>query len=119
MRIIRVLFRLINWIRGLLTKRLVKLRSKLRMDSLREAIGKADENKEKTGRKNIVVFNNHSGAYEALQKQLLKTAHNKQKVKGQPAQTKYRKKRPKKVKASRFTNERVHHLEKKSAYVTT
>ena len=114
----RIIFRLINWIRSLLSKRLVKLRSRLRMDSLREAIGSADENKEKTGRKNIVVFNNHSGSYEALQKKLLKTAHNKQKANGQPAQTKYRKKRPKKVKASRFTNDRVHHLEKKSAYVT-
>lgn len=114
----RIMRRIINWIRTLLANRLVKLRSKLRMNSLREAIGKADDNKAKTGRKNIVVFNNHSGAYEPLQKKLMKTAHQVQKGKGQPAQTKYRKKHPTKIKPSRFTNARVHQLEKKSAYVT-
>lgn len=115
MRIIR---RIINWIRALIANRLIKLRSKMRMNSLREAIGKADSDKEKTGRKNIVVFNNHSGAYEPLQKKLMKVAHKVQKGKGQPAQTKYRQKRSKRVKPSRFTNDRIHQLENKSAYVT-
>jgi hypothetical protein len=90
----------------------------MRMNSLRDAIGKADADKQKTGRKNIVVFNNASGAYEPLQKRLMKTAHRVQKGNGQPAQTKYRKKHPNKIKPSRFTVDRIHQLENKSAYVT-
>lgn len=115
MKIVR---RIINWFRALIANRLIKLRSKMRMNTLREAIGKADADKEKTGRKNIVVFNNVSGAYEPLQKRLMKVAHKVQKGKGQPSQTKYRKKHPKRIKPSRFTNDRIHQLEKKSAYVT-
>jgi len=118
MIIIRIVQQIINWIRVLLASRLVKLRSKMRMSTLREAIGKADENKAKTGRKNIVVFNNVSGAYEPLQKRLMKTAHKVQKGKGQPAQTKYRKKHVKVIKSSRFTVDRIRQLENKSAYVT-
>lgn len=116
--IVRLIRKFINWIRTVLANRLVKLRSRLRMNSLREAIGKADDDKAKTGRKNIVVFNNHSGAYEPLQKKLMKTAHRVQKGKGQPTQTKYRKKHRKELKPSRFTNDRIHQLENKSAYVT-
>ncbi len=118
----KLLLKIINWIanfiRSKLKRRLVKLRSKLRMDSLRTAIGKADENKKKTGRKNIVVFNNHSGTYEPLQKRLLKFAQKKGKIKGQPAQTEYRKKRPVKKKSSRFTKPLIDKLERDSAYVT-
>lgn len=118
MKVIRIINRLFIWIRTLLTKRLVRLRSRLRFDSLREAIGKADENKEKTGRKNMVVFNNYSGAYEAVEKRKLKLVRRKHVVKGQPKQTDYRKNRKKNVKPGRFTNARIQQLEKKSAYVT-
>jgi hypothetical protein len=102
----------------LLAKRLVKLRSRLRMDSLREAIGAADQNKAENGRKNMVVFNNYSGAYEAVEKRKLKLVRQKHVVKGQPKQTDYRKSRKKNVKPGRFTNDRIHQLENKSAYVT-
>lgn len=116
---IKLVLKFFAWIRGLLVKRLVKLRSRLRMDSLRDAIGKADSDKASTGRKNLVVFNNHSGAYEAVQKQLMKKAKRKHKVKGQPAQTKFRKARTRKFKPGRFTDDRIKTLEKKSAYVTS
>jgi hypothetical protein len=117
MTIIKLYRRLVQWIRKKLYKQLRKLRSKLRMDSLREAIAKADENKQKTGRKTIVVFNNHAGTYEALEKKLLKHVARRHQVNGQPAKTKYRKKYARGVKQGRFTDDRVKTLEKKSAYV--
>lgn len=118
MVLLRLLYKLITWIRAFLTNRLLKLRSRLRMDSLREAIGKADDIKEDTGRKAMVVFDNKAGKFDALTKKALKSATEKRKIHGQPAQTAYRKKRPVKKSLSRFTVERVKLIEKKSAYVT-
>lgn len=107
-----------NNIQMFLFKRLLKLRSKLRLASLREAIEKADENKSRNGRKNIVVFNNVSGNFEPIEKRAMKRLKSKHQGNGSPKQTDYRKKRQKNLKPSRFTNELIHHLENKSAYVT-
>lgn len=90
------------------------------MSSLREAIVDADEIKEKTGKKAIVVFNNHGGTFEAMSKRLLKKAAKNGKAKGSPALTKARKKRKliKTAAPGRFTSSRIKNLEKKSLYVT-
>lgn len=118
MIVVRLIIKLIRFIRSLLINRLVKVRSKLRFQTLREAIAGADKIKADSGRKAMVLFNNSSGKYEALPKKVLKQVAEKRKVKGQPAQTEYRKKRPVKQSPGRFTNARVKQLEKKSAYVT-
>jgi hypothetical protein len=44
-----------------LIKKLLSLRAKLQLGSLRVAIGEADKDKAKTDRKNMVVFNAYSG----------------------------------------------------------
>lgn len=46
----------------------------LKMRTLRKAIIDADNDKQKTGRKNIVVYNSTKQEYEAVQKKLLKVA---------------------------------------------
>jgi len=118
MFLLRLLKKLIQFVRNYLAKRLFRLRSRMRMDSLREAIGKADDLKKDTGRKAIVVFDNPAGKYDALTKRTLKAVTEKRKIKGQPAQTAYRKKHPVKKSPGRFTVDRVKMIEKKSAYVT-
>jgi hypothetical protein len=118
MILVRLIINLILFIRGKLNRYLTRIRSKMRMNSLREAIGKADDIKSKTGRKTIVVFDNGAGQYDALTKRAMKQVADKRKVKGQPRQTAYRRRHPVKIKPSRFTNERIKTLEQKSAYVT-
>jgi hypothetical protein len=96
------------------------LRAKLRVRSLRVAIGEADDNKEKTGRKTIVVFNQHSGHFEPIEKKVLKTVAGASKNKSNKALTDGRRwfmSRTKKKKAL-ITTERVKQIEKKSLYVT-
>jgi hypothetical protein len=105
--------RLRNWT----VKRLLKLRAKLQLGSLREAIVQADQDKEKTGRKNMVVFNTTSGKYEPVQKKLLKAASQMGKNRSNKAHTEGRR-RMLKHKERAFTPQRVKHIEKKSLYVT-
>lgn len=101
-----------------LIKKLLSLRAKLQITSLKEAIGLADKDKEKTGRKNMVVFNTYSGKYEPLQKKLLKNAANATKNRSNKAMTEGRKKMLKKRKARIIDMNRVHQIEEKSLYVT-
>lgn len=96
---------------------LIRLRSKLQIRSLREAIGEADKNKADTGRKNMVVFNTVSGKYEPLQKRLLKAAANSGKNKNNAAMTDGRK-RMKRKKVRIVEHSGVKNIEKKSLYVT-
>jgi hypothetical protein len=99
-----------NWI----VKKLLAFRAKLQISSLRAAIGEADKDKEKTGRKNMVVFNTVSGKYEPIQKKLLKKAAN---AKEQSAvKNGFRAKKAKKK--TSITSERVKQIEEKSLYVT-
>jgi hypothetical protein len=116
--ILKPLFFILGRIRAYLIERALNLRARLRFRSLGEAIQEADDKKKETGRKNMVLFNHHSGAYDAIEKKMLKRAKNKHKVKGQPKQTKYRKSHAKNVKPGRFTDDRIKSLEKRSAYVT-
>lgn len=104
--------------RASIIKFLYRLRSKLQIHSLREAINEADKNKEETGRKNMVVFNSHSGKYEPLQKRILKAASRLNRNKSNKAMTEGRKKMMKAKKSRTFTNDRVKQIEKKSLYVT-
>jgi hypothetical protein len=118
----RVLFVLLypwNKFTSWLVKKLLALRAKLQIGSLREAIGGADKDKEKTGRKNMVVFNAHSGKYEPIQKKLLKAHANSTKNKSNKAMTEGRKKMMVKKKPARVIDiDKVKSIEEKSLYVT-
>ena len=107
---------LIRIFRMRILKWLLNLRMKLKIQSLRSAIAGADSDKSKTNRKNMVVFNTVSGAYEPLQKRLLKTAERVSKKKNNAKMTDYRKKR--RPKNKRILNMPVKELEEKSLYVT-
>lgn len=104
-------------LKGKLVKWLHYLRGKLHVESLRQAINDADADKEKTGRKNIVILNTASGSFEPAQKQLLKFLAAKGKSKNNGKQTKGRKKFAKPVKR-KMDSEQVKQIEKKSLYVT-
>ena len=104
-----------------------RLRGRLHIQSLRKAIIDADKDKEKTGRKNMVVMNTASGAFEPVQKRLLKFLSQKNKGDGDTGRVKVRRRNGrvkvvgrKKAKAvnKTITPERVHQIEKKSLYVT-
>lgn len=106
------------WAKRNLVMYLLRLRAKLRISSLREAINEADKDKSTTGRKNIVVFNTTSGKYEPVQKRVLKVVSQRTKNKSNKAMTKGRVKMMKqKVRA--FDTERVKQIENKSLYVTS
>jgi hypothetical protein len=106
------------WIRNCVVKFLLRVRSKLHIRSLRQAINDADKDKSETQRKNMVVFNTASGEYEPLQKRLLKTAAKAGKNKSNAAMTKYRKKRTPKGKKRILDPQRINKIEEKSLYVT-
>jgi hypothetical protein len=101
-----------------LIKKLLSLRAKLQLGSLRVAIGEADKDKAKTDRKNMVVFNAYSGKYEPLQKKALKAHANSRKNKSNKAMTEGRKKMMKKKPARVIDMEKVKQIEEKSLYVT-
>lgn len=103
-----------NWI----IKRLLKLRAKLQIGSLRLAIDDADKDKENTGRKNMVVFNSHSGKFEPIQKKVLKAASKSGKNKSNKAMTEGRVRMMKPKKKRYIDVNRVHQIEEKSLYVT-
>lgn len=94
----------------------MNLRSILRIRSLRVAIKDADKDKEDTKRKNMVLFNTHSGEYEPLQKKLLKHIERKSKNKNNAKQTPGRKKFAQRKK--KILNSSVNEIQKKSLYVT-
>jgi hypothetical protein len=104
-------------VRKWLIKRLLNLRARLRMSSLRVAIGDADKDKTRTGRKNIVVFNQYQGVYEPVQKKLLKRAARMTKNTSNKKMTEGRK-RVLKIKKRVFDPERIRTIEEKSLYVT-
>jgi hypothetical protein len=117
--IVRILLIPFLWIKRLIVKRLLRLRARLQMGTLRQAIHDADDDKKNTGRKNMVIFNSTSGKFEPLQKKMLKSAANLTKNKSNKAMTEGRKKMMKKKKISRVINtQRVKQIEKKSLYVT-
>jgi hypothetical protein len=112
-----VLFYLTKWVyqvRRSIVRALVRFKMKLQHQSLRAAIHDADQDKEKTGRKNMVVYNTASGQYEPIQKKLLKRAAT---AKEQPA-AKNGWRVPKARKKTAITPEKVHRIEKRSLYVT-
>lgn len=94
------------------------LRAKLQIQSLRSAIRDADKNKEENGRKNMVVFNQHGGNFEPIEKKLLKKIAQHNKNKNNAAMTDGRKKFMKKKKSHYIDNDKVKTIEKKSLYVT-
>jgi hypothetical protein len=107
-----------RWIRVKIIQFLLRKRAKLQMGTLRHAIHDADDNKKETGRKNMVVFNTHSGHFEPMQKKLLKQVAKAGKNKSNKAMTDGRKKMMKKKPARVIDMERVKHIEEKSLYVT-
>lgn len=115
-----VLLQPLRLFRKWIIKKLLGLRAKLQLGSLRHAIQEADENKEETGRKNIVVFNATSGKYEPVQKKLLKAAAGQSRNKSNKAMTDGRKRELAKTKSKKrpIDQERIKQIEKKSLYVT-
>ena len=96
---------------------LIRLRAKLKVKSLREAIEDADKDKKKTGRKNMVVFNAASGRYEPLQKRILKAGAKSGRNKNNAKMTDGRKRMMKKKK--RVVDPAIiKSIEEKSLYVT-
>lgn len=106
------------FIKKWIIQRLLNLRARLQISSLREAIQGADKDKQHTGRKNMVVFNSTAGKYEPVQKKLLKIASNNTKNKNNKAMTPGRIRVMKKQKPRVFDPERVKQIENKSLYVT-
>ncbi len=80
----------------------MRLSARLKIQSLRKAIAKADEIQRTTGRKCLVVFNKSSNEYEAIEKKILKRVANN--TKGKPGRV--------------FTHDRIKLMQKKSLYVT-
>lgn len=111
---------LIRVFRKAIVSYLLKLRGRLTVASIRNAIQEADKDKEKTGRKNMVVFNTASGSFEPVQKKLLKGIARKNRNRSNAKQTDGRKRylaqNPKEK--SYLTSERVKTVEKKSLYTT-
>jgi len=97
-----------------LVKVLLKLKGKLHIQSLRTAINDADADKEKTDRKNLVVFNTSTGEFEPVQKRMLKGIAKMKSQNKVPAGFR----QPKAVKKSALTLQKVKHVENKSLYVT-
>lgn len=100
-----------------LTPWLLRMRGKLFVGSLRNAINEADKDKKQTGRKNIVVFNTESESFEPAQKRLLKFLASKGKNKNNAKKTDGRKKFAKPLKR-KLDHDQVSIIEKKSLYVT-
>lgn len=113
----KLLFPLL-WLRGQFIKYLIKLRARLHISSLRTAIVDADKDKDRTGRKNIVVFNSHNGVFEPIQKKQLKAIANSRKNTSNKAMTPGRRKMMQKRKARIVDQEQIKTIEKKSLYVT-
>lgn len=82
---------------------LLKIKSRHQLETLRNAIHAADSDKEKTGRKNMVIFNTTTKKFEPVQKKLLKQVNQVQK---------------KKRLSRTLDPKRIHQIEKKSLYVT-
>lgn len=106
-RVFRV--RIIRW--------LLKVRAQLKLRSLGKAIQAADDEKARTRRKAMVVYNSHSGEFEPITKRLLKAAERAGKSKGSAAKTKYRK-RHQPAQKKKYLTETVTNIEKKAPYVT-
>lgn len=87
---------------------------KLQLKTLRGAIAAADADKEKTGRKNMVVYNTTTKSFEPMQKKALKHAA-KAKVQ---EEVKKGFRQPKAKKVTPIKSQRVRVIEKKSLYVT-
>lgn len=118
-----ILIALVHLFRGPLVKYLTKLRGKLHIQSLRDAIGAADKDKAKTGRKNMVVLNSTSGQFESVQKRQLKILTGSRKNKSNASMTKHRKKRGGMVltqsrKEKILAGSDIKTIQQKSLYVT-
>ena len=96
---------------------LLRLRVKIRMVSLREAIHEADDDKAKTMRKNMVV-QKPDGFFETIQKSKMKALDNATKNKNNAQMTPGRRKFMAKKKERLFEPERIKEIENKSLYAT-
>lgn len=116
--IVSVIILLLRLFKKPIRKWMSVLKYKLQIQSLRSAIKEADDDKEETGRKNMVVFNQQGGNFETIQKNLLKRLANKNKNKNNAKMTEGRKKFMQKKKKTYITTDKVKTIEKKSLYVT-
>lgn len=109
---------IIRMFRGPIIKYLRKIQNKIFFHSLRKAIGDADADKERTSRKNIVVYDTDDREFKPVHKRTIKQVANMTKNKSNRKQTEGAKKMNKKRKAPVLTMDRVKNIEKKSLYVT-
>lgn len=112
---------LIRVFRKPIIKYLLHLRGKLTVAGIRHAIKEADADKAKTSRKNMVVLNTSSGAWEPVQKRQLKAVARVNRNKNNAKMTEGRKwfmSKSKQKRKSSITTEKVRQLETKSVYVT-
>ncbi len=77
---LNIIFSPFRALRDFLVMKLLRLRAKMQMGSLRDAIREADRLSLETGRKYLVVYNNATKEYEPIEKQLLKAAHKRRKL---------------------------------------
>lgn len=93
---------------------LLKLKTKMQIHSLRQAIEEADYDKAETGRKNMVVYETTNKVFITVQKKKLKQLAKK---KVQPPVKAGHRQKPA-VKASAIDADKIKTVEKKSLYVT-
>lgn len=106
-KIINIILAPFRALRTALIAGLLKLRAKLQIASMRDAIKEADTLHEETGKKYLVVYNKATKEWEPIAKQQLKAAHKRHKafVRG-------------KVKDDGITLERAKQIEKRSVYAS-
>lgn len=114
-KFLNILFYPFRALRVFLINQLLKLRARLQMATMREAIQAADKIKQQTGKKVLVVYNNATKQWEPLEKQLLKLAHKKMK---KVNANRRRKRGKEKIEGTGMTLERVKVIEKKSVYAS-
>lgn len=90
----------------------------MQLGTLRGAIHAADDDKEATGRKNLVIFNSTAGSFEPIQKKQLKAITKFGKNTNNKAMTEGRKKMMSTKKRRSVSVARSKQIEKSSLYVT-
>lgn len=117
--IILVLVGLCIAFRKQIVNRLYRLKMKVQLMTLRTAIHDADGDKEKTGRKNMVIYNSTQGKFEPIQKKKLKLVAAAGKNKSNKSLTAGRKKRKVPARKRLIDIDRVRNIEEKSLYKTS
>lgn len=115
-KFLNIIFYPFRVLRVFMINQLLKLRARLQMATMRDAIKAADKIHKETGKKVLVIYNNATKAWEPIEKQLLKLAHKK--LKKVNANAKRKRGKEDLDAAGGMTLNRVKVIEKKSVYAT-